>query len=339
MDINLSLYLQAAKALKLPMEYHEEFVGVLVKLAGKTYYFRHGYTPFNEGSSDNVTLNKYSVNRILHNAGFPVPDATGMSTTDCINGVWSLPKFNYPIVAKPTAETGWGLDVLCNIKNEQVLIEYLNEVAARHPFISFETFEQGLTAYRVVVFFNKVIAVAQLDPASVVGDGEHNITQLVDIENKRRADIVSLTKIMLDKESEIKLQEMNLTVDYVPKLNEKIILCYTCNTSRGGTMISFGKAICLENAELLCGAAKLLNLNVVGFDVICEDIQRPIRKTRGFIIEANSNPDIELNELPLVGAGVPMAKIFLKQLIKKHPIAYFINYLKTIMKKPCYDIL
>ena len=96
-------------------------------------------------------------------------------------------------------------------------------------------------------------------------------------------------------------------------------------------MISLGSSICSENAKLLCKAAKLLNLNVVGFDIICENIKRPIKKSRGFIIEANPNPDLELNELPVIGDGVPLAKIFLKKLIKKHPIAYLFNYLKTIL--------
>jgi glutathione synthase/RimK-type ligase-like ATP-grasp enzyme len=331
MDINLFLYLQAAKALKLPMEYSEELAGVSVKLAGDIYYFRQGYTPFNIGSSDNLALNKYSVHHLFRKAGFPVPRATAVCIEDRINGAWSLPKLIYPIVAKPTVDTGWGEDVLCNIKNEQMLIEYLNEFALKHEFISLETFEQGLTAYRVIVFFNKVIAVAQLDPACVIGDGKHTIIQLIDIENKRRTNIESLTNIRVDQECKIRLDEMNITLDYIPKINEKIILCYTCNTSRGGTMVSLGQSICPENADLLFRAAKELNLNLVGFDIVCEDIQQPIKKSRGFIIEANSNPDLELNEMPVEGVCVPMAKIFLKQLIKNHPVAYLFNYLKIML--------
>ena len=216
--------MQAAQALKLPIEYSEELEGVSVQLAGETYYFRQGYTPFNPGSSDNLALNKYSVNHLFRKAGFPVPDATVVCIEDCVNGVWSLPKLTYPIVAKPTADTGWGDDVLCNIKNEQILIEYLNEFALKHEFISLETFEPGLTAYRVVVLFNKIIAIVQMDPACVTGDGIHSIIELIDIENEKRINIESLTKIMVDQECKIKLDEMNITLDYIPKINEKIIL-------------------------------------------------------------------------------------------------------------------
>ncbi len=332
-NISVSLYMQAAKALKIPMEYCGEFAGVLVRLARKIYYFRKGYTPFNAGSSDDVARNKYSANYLLKKAGLPVPIAHMISIKDCVNGVWSLPKLTYPIVAKPTAYTSGGFNVFCNIQNEQILTEYLNEFVVKHLFISLETFEQGLTSYQVIVFFNKVIAVTQRDPACVIGDGIHNINQLINIENEKRAKIttVKLGDIKVDQECKTKLKEMNITLDYIPKASEKIVLCYTCNSYRGGAMRSLGRKICQENAKLVCKASKVLNLNLVGFDIICEDIQLPIGKTRGFIIEANVNPDISIHEAPLAGVCVPIAKIFLKQLIKAHPIAYIFNYLKAIL--------
>ncbi len=92
------LYLEAAKALKLPARYREEFNGFSILLSNKIYNFRHGYTPFNTSSNDNIALNKYSVNYILHNAGLPVPKATAISTNNHVNGNWSLPNLNYPIV-------------------------------------------------------------------------------------------------------------------------------------------------------------------------------------------------------------------------------------------------
>lgn len=332
----LICYIKAAKELKLPIEYREEFAGVAVKLANKTYFFRNnGYTPFNAGSSDNIASNKYSVNYILRKANFPVPQATAISIQNRKQNIWSLPQLTYPIVAKPTTGTSCGLDVFCNIENEQILVEYLNKNAEKYQFISLESFEGGLTSYRVLVFFNKVIAVTQRNPACVIGNGKNTIAELIKIENAKRKKITNVTlgDLTIDKEYQVKLQEMNLKLDYVPINNEKIILCYTCNASRGGTRISMGKAICPENARLACDAAKALSLNFVGFDIICEDIMRPIQKSRGFIIEANSNPDIIIHESALAGINVPIAKILLKQLIKKHPIAYVLNYFLTLSNK------
>jgi len=333
MNRTLYLYLQAAKELRLPVEYRKEFAGLSVKLNGKTYYFRHGYTPFNAGSCDNIALNKYSVNHLLRQANLPVPQATAVSMRDCKQGIWVLPSLTYPIVAKPTAGTSCGRDVFCNIKNEQVLIEYLNEKAKKYDFISLESFEDGLTAYRVLVFFGKVIAVTQRDPAAVIGNGIDTIAKLIELENEKRAKIttVTLDSIKIDDECKTKLDEMNMTLDHIPQKNEKVVLCYTCNSSRGGTMTSLGKVICKENADLAAKAAKLLSLNLVGFDILCEDIMRPIKTSRGFIIEANSNPDLTIHESPLAGVNIQVTKIFLQHLIKKHPVSYLFHYLKNMI--------
>ncbi|CAN5335005.1 cyanophycin synthetase [soil metagenome] len=329
----MKLYASAARALKLPFEYREEYDGIEVYLAKRKYYFRGGYTPFNEGSSDNISLNKYSVNRLLHNAGFPVPHVLAISTKEYINGTGLLPNINYPIVAKPTANTSCGLDVFCNIKDDATLIQYLNRVKEKYSYINIEKFEGGLTAYRVLVFFNKVIAVTERHPACVTGDGKHTIAELIKIKNAQRATIKNVTvgNLKVDEEYETKLKEMNITLDYIPKINETVTLCYVCNSTRGGTMTSLGRSICPENAKLVCRAAKLLNLNVVGFDINCEDIQRPIEHSRGFFIEANSNPDITIHEAALAGMNVPVTKIFLQKIIRRHLCAYLWAYFRQTL--------
>lgn len=333
MDRIISLYLQAARELKLPVEYREEFAGVLIKLGKEKYYFRHGYTPFNPGSSDNIALNKYSVNNLLRKANIPVPKATAVSTKNYKNGQWKLPSLNYPLVAKPTAGTSCGYDVCCNITNQEMLIDYLNEKADKYDFISLETFEEGLIDYRVVVYFGKVIAVTQRHPAMVIGNGKNTIAELIESENERRAEITAVAagKIPMDLECQNKLKLMNMTLDTIPKNNEKVVLRYTCNAGCGGTVTALGNKICRENAELACKAAKLLSLNFVGLDILCEDIMKPIQNSRGFILEANANPDITINECALAGTNIKVAKIVLQKLIKKHPLAYVLNYLKGII--------
>ena len=60
-------------------------------------------------------------------------------------------------------------------------------------------------------------------------------------------------------------------------------------------------AICKENADLALRAAKVLNLQLVGLDFLCEDLEIPIEKSRGCIIEANHCPDITAHEDPPEG--------------------------------------
>lgn len=330
MHTNLSLYIKAATELKLPFQYRHEYDGIEVYLAGKKYFFRVLATPFNDAASQNIALNKIHVNRLLASAGFPVPHADCIYREDGTTDTpWVIPtNIRYPVVVKPALDHGYGKDVFCNVQNEAALLDYLNKHKNRYILLSLEAFEAGLTSYRVIVFFGKVIGVVQREAAAVIGDGEHTISQLIELANAKRLGFSPMMKV--DEEYFTKLREMNISLAYVPKLAEKIPLCYTCNGSRGGSAISLGTAICKENADLVCRAAKLLNVNLVGFDIICEDIMRPIQSSRGFFIEANSDLDFTINEVPLAGTAVPVAKIILKRLIRKHPWAYAWAYLKQM---------
>lgn len=334
MHTNLLLYIKAATELKLPFQYRHEHDGVEVYLAGKKYFFRVLATPFNDAASQNMTLNKIHVNRLLASSGFPVPHADCIYREDgTTESPWVIPtSIRYPVVVKPALEHGLGKDVLCNVQNEATLLEYLKEHKDRYRLLALEKFEEGLISYRIVVFFGKVIGVVQREPAAVTGDGEHTISQLIAIENVRRLEfkLVTISDLKVDKECLIKLRKMNISLAYVPKSGEKITLHYTCNSSRGGSAISLGNTICKENADLACRAAKLLNVNLVGFDIICEDIMRPIQSSRGFFIEANSDLDFTINEVPMAGTAVPVAKIILKRLIRQHPWAYAWAYLKPM---------
>lgn len=330
MNKNTGLYYQSACALKLPTSMLQQMDGFAVNLGLRRYFFRGGETPFNCGSSLGVANNKYCTNKILAAAGFPVPkaDAIGKDLYNNTNLEALIEHFNFPLVVKPTTGTMEGRDVLCNIGNRQQLHSYMKKCFQDHQFLSIEEFHGGLNSYRVLVFYYKVIGVVQRFPAKVIGDGIHTIRELIEINNCERERLkgsVSLGPIKVDEEYQIRLNELQMTLETIPQNNETVVLCYTCNSTRGGTMESLGKKICVENARMLCQAARALNLNIVGFDVACEDILVPIETSRGVIIEANQNPDITIHEHPILGISNQVSKKILRRLILRHPVAYFLG--------------
>ena len=327
MNKNSLLYYKTACSLKLPATLIEEIDGFDIKLGKKRYFFRGGDTPYNLSSSLNVARNKYCMNKLLERAGFPVPKAIALEKNDLILHPLEayIQDLNFPLVAKPMIGTALGKDVLCNLTDITQLKAYMEKAYQDHPFITIEEFHGGLSSYRVLVFYNKVIGVLQRFPATVVGDGVHSIEELIardNIERDKLKNTLSLGPIILDEECKLRLAELKMTPESIPNANEKVVLCYTCNSTRGGTMQSLGKKICKENALLLCEAARALNLNIVGFDVQCENILTPIAKSHGVIIEANYNPDISIHEVPLTGIQTRVSKPILSRLILRHPLAY-----------------
>jgi len=334
MDINSKLYLRSARALRLPLVVMEnEIDGFQIMLSGKKYFFRGGNTPFNDNVTSSIAENKFCMNIMLRQNGFPLPKSITISRNEIQNDTFDLGDLKFPVVAKPTRGTAMGKDVLCNIKNLSVLKDYLHEHKLTYNFITVEEFKGGLNSYRVLVFFGKVIGVVKRIPAHLVGDGSSTILELVRKQNIKRKKLkkkVSLGNIKLDTEVDIKLDELGLKLDTVLSDGEEVTLCYGCNSTRGGTMVSLEASICPENAELLCDAAKTLNLNIVGFDLLCKDIMLPISTSEGYIIEANHNPDISIHENPLSGTPLAVTKIILSKLIYKHPFAYVRLYFSMV---------
>lgn len=328
MNKNTVLYYKSASYLKLPVTEIEEIVGFEIKLGKKRYFFRAGDAPFNCSSSLSIANNKYCTNKILEASGFPTPkaDAFNKDSLQEDNPEDFIGDLKFPLVLKPTLGTALGQDVLCNIKTIYQLKAYMKKRFEKYSYLSVEEFHGNLNSYRVLVFFNKVIGVVQRYPAQVVGDGIHSIKELMAIDNIKREklkDRVSLGPLNIeDEEYHIRLKELNMTFDTIPKDQETVVLCYACNSTRGGTMKSLGKKICRENALLLGKAARALNLDLVGFDVACEDILIPLEKSRGVIIEANHNPDVTIHESPMYGKPNLVTKKILKRLIWRHPIAY-----------------
>lgn len=335
MDKNSLLYYKTACSLKLPATLLiDEIDGFDIKLGKHRYYFRGGETPYNFGSSVSISCNKYSMNKLLEKAGIPVPKARAFSKENLEHEPLEslIQGLNFPLVAKPMTGTSLGKDVLCNITHISQLETYMKIHHQHHEFISVEEFHGGMSSYRVLVFYNKVIGVVQRFPAAVTGDGVHSIQELIALDNVKRkklSDTCPLGPIKIDEEVNIRLAELNMTLGTIPNDKETVVLCYTCNSTRGGTMKSLGKKICKENARLLCQAARALTMNIVGFDVQCKDILIPIATSQGVIIEANANPDISIHEAPLLGSQTRVSKPILSRLILKHPLAYGLAACKT----------
>ncbi|MBA3535473.1 MAG: UDP-N-acetylmuramyl peptide synthase [Tatlockia sp.] len=308
----------------LPVERIDDIAAFRIKLGKKLYYFRGGETPFNDSCSAKIAVNKYCTNKVLALAAIPVPKLTGISKSEFKAGKLEeiVQGYNFPLVIKPI-DGGKGTDVLCNIKNIELLKKHLESLFSNNELLLLEEFHANLKSYRVLVFNGQVIGVIERFPAHVIGDGKHNVEQLIEKTNsQRKKQNDALGNIIIDEECRIRLDELKINLDYIPRHDEPVLLGYTSNASRGGSFKSLGKQICKENKQLMIRAAHVLNLNLVGFDVECRDINISIETTEGVIIEANDCPSIKIHEIPMSGPANPVTKKIIRSLIYQHPLAY-----------------
>ena len=322
---NTERYFESALHYFLPVTDTPEIDGFTLEFGKQYYYFRDKITPFNDTCSCSIADSKYCTNKLLQDAGLPVPKATAINAWQYQQGMLDeiIADLSFHLVAKPTADTAFGQDVLCNIKDKQQLINYLEKNLSKYSFISFEEFYGNLNSYRILVFNYKVIGVIQRFPAQVSGDGVNNIAELIRLENiKRPIEHEVLAPIVVDDECNIRLQELGLTLEDVPTKGQKITLGYTCNSTRGGTFIALANKLGRKNRKLMKAAAQVLNLNLVGFDLVCSDLMTPLQISGGVIIEANSKPSIRIHEEATQGRPHMVTRTIMRSFIFRHPLSY-----------------
>jgi cyanophycin synthetase len=236
------------------------------------------------------------------------------------------------VVVKPTWDSACGYCVVCNIQNKAALIKHFDRYIHSQKCISIETFHPGLRSFRVLVFYGQVIGVVERFPAKVVGDGQHSIRELIKEQNmirKKLKKTIPTGPITINEESGMILSQLGLTLESIPDKEQIIPLRYICNSTYGGTFKSLPTTIiCKENAALAIEAARVLDLNLVGFDIICDDIAIPIKSSHGYIIEANADPDITIHEGSFGGKDVMVSETIVKKLIKSHPLDYLRHYFR-----------
>ncbi|HAF87774.1 MAG: UDP-N-acetylmuramyl peptide synthase [Legionellaceae bacterium] len=324
---NVRLLYQSARAFGLAVTYLSDIAYLKITLGKHNFYTHCAITPLNLGASIFMCRAKYTTHLLLKKEGFNVPKSVLITTklyqTCSLNELTA--SLNFPVVAKPAFRSGRGRNILCNIKNLNALEDYLNHHLTDDNDILVEEFQHNLRDYRVLILDGHVIGVAERFGASVVGDGIHTIAALIDQKNVIRAKLsghMTISPLCVDEEYLACLAQANLTLQSVPLKGQVVKLCHTANTGRGGDVLSHGTNIHPYNAKRLSEAAHALGIHLVGFDVLCEDIQQPFTHTRWFILEANFNADLTLHEKPYQGPAVNVSKKIIWALIKRYPLSY-----------------
>lgn len=321
---NAALYYKSAKELFLPVEIIHGIHGFTFRLGKKTYFFREFDTPFNNSSSAKIAEHKYCANQVLKRAGIPVPKATAIHSSQFNNGRLEsiISHLTFPLVIKPTLGS-LGRHVYCNIPDIHQLKILMAQLFPISEWISIEEFHGKLNSYRVLMFKKRVIGVVQRYPAHVIGDGTHTITELIDLANAKRAQLTDeFVPIVVDEEYQLRLNELGITLNYIPAEHERVVLCYTCNASRGGTYEALSTKICKKNRQLLVNLMSLLNLDIAGIDMECIDINTPIMDSNGVIIEVNTSPSVRIHENQHSVKINRVTKKIVRSLIYRHPLSF-----------------
>ncbi len=261
-------------------------------------------TDFSSILAVELACDKEGTKRILRDAAIPVPKGTVIhyldELEDAIDEVGG-----YPIVVKPL-DGNHGRGISINVKSWEEAEEAYDAAsnASKTKSVIVERYYKGRD-HRLLVINHKLVAVAERVPAHVVGDGCSTIQELIDRTNQdpRRGvghDNV-LTRITLDRNSEILLERQGCDLDTVLDKGEICYLRATANLSTGGIAIDRTDEVHPENVWIAERVSRLIGLDICGIDMVTPDISRPMRENDAVIVEVNAAPGFRMHVCPSEG--------------------------------------
>jgi cyanophycin synthetase len=248
-----------------------------------------------------IACDKEETKNLLEAAEIPVPRGVIIRTEEGLKE--AIDKLGYPIVLKPI-DGNHGKGATTNIMNWE---QSLTALAAAQKYSRSVICEKFITGFdfRVLVINSKFICAALRTPASVIGDGKHDIQWLVDETNKdsRRGygHEKVLTQIKVDEFTQKMLVEKNYTLQTVPAKGELVLLKPTANLSTGGTSTDVTDEVHPVNIFLAERIAKIIGLDICGIDIMAPDLRLPITENGGAVLEVNAAPGFRMHIEPSEG--------------------------------------
>ena len=251
-----------------------------------------------------IMENKELTKLILKEHDINVPSGITLNHID--EALSKYPDFiSKDIVIKPKSTNfGEGVSILKGLKSKEDYVRAVKEALNYDNHILIEEFIPG-KEYRFLVIDDEVAAVMHRVPANVVGDGVHNIKELVDEKNKDprrgKGHITPLEKINIGPIEENNLASQNKDISYVPSNGEIVYLRENSNISTGGDSIDFTDDINDQYKEIAVDASKAVEAKICGVDMIIQDVKAKPDKNNHSIIELNFNPVLYPHNFPYKG--------------------------------------
>jgi cyanophycin synthetase len=255
------------------------------------------------------TTRKDDCKAFLSNLGFPVPK--GDIVTSREEALSAAREIGYPIAVKPVSGHK-GIGVTADIKDEEDLRFAFNRAVQAIPEeqpvrVIVEKSISGAD-FRLLCVNGRFVAATERRPASVVGDGESTIRELIERENRKKARLDTptspMSKIQSDEAMELYLDEQGLSMDSTIAKERIVYLRKVANLSAGGSSIDATKTLHPDNIILAQDIAQHFRLTCLGIDVIARNLSESWKSGNFGILEINAAPGIFMHLNPAVGESV-----------------------------------
>ena len=262
--------------------------------------------------AEGISKDKDLTKNLLAMCGVPVPEG---QVVDSPAAAWAAAQeIGLPVCVKPSdgnRARGVSLDL-----SSQADIEAAYAIALEQGSeVIVERFIRG-SEHRLLVVGDRMVAASQGETASVIGDGQHTVLELVDLQinaDPRRGSNGSLplelVKLRENSPEVLELARQGLTPDSVPKDGQTVLVKRTGNMTTDVTDV-----VHPDVAAQAVLAARMVGLDIAGVDVVTPDIRQPLGD-QGVVVEVNAGPSLLMHLNPAVGQPRPVGQAIAEHLI------------------------
>lgn len=267
--------------------------------AGNDHYLLGRLGEKTSAVGSRITTNKMLTSKIAERLGVPIPETIEYSTEAEANAFLARHK---KIVVKPL-DSAHGAGITTNITDEKALIQAIAQAKKHAETVLLQRQVSGRDL-RLLFIGGELCAASERQPASVIGDGEHSLRELIAITNTDQDRGENYEKSLNVIPIEPAERFLGEAIDsHVPAKLKEVVVVGTANIGTGGKAIDATDSI---SPELVAAGKTLLaglKLEVGGVDFIEDGAEF-------YFIEANNSPDFALHLYPHEGESRDVTSIF-----------------------------
>jgi cyanophycin synthetase len=248
--------------------------------------------------AESISRDKDLTKELLRSCGVPVPEGRIVNSAE---DAWEAAQdIGLPVVIKP-CDGNHGRGVFIELSNRDE-VEYAYSIARQEGNgVMVERYIPG-TEHRLLVVGGRVIAASRGDSVSVIGDGEHDVRELIRDQinadpRRGRTEDHPLNLISLDSAAKMEIARQGLKVDSIPSGGQEVLI-----QRNGNHAFDVTDEVHPSISDAASLVARVIGLDIAGIDLVAKDISIPLAEQGGAIVEVNAGPSLLMHIKPAVGA-------------------------------------
>lgn len=311
MTKNFKLLLEEATSLGLNVDviYPEKEV-VALSNASRKIIVKEVFSISTDPASANATLakNKEITYRFWERENIPFPRSRYYKNAEFFPKTAQEFSLRFPVVFKKSnGKRSVGMET--GISSFQELSHIVAQATSGSFIVQEMVFGKE---YRLLMYKGRLLGALEHASPKVVGNGTDTIATLIEKKNSElRKNILINNKVIQT------LKKNNFTLDSIPEKGAAVLVQATSCLSEGATSIECTEIVNKKIIALAKKSAEMVNMQLAGIDLICEDISIDPEKQKIFFLETNSFPSLSIHYTPMIGKPRPVIKMILEDIFQQ----------------------